>query len=249
MRVDMPAAAVEEVLKEQHAWEKQRQTRAEENYHYKRYSYAWYKNLDPHMHVTYYRNKQKTAQNMRHEAEKLYMLQWQDAGIAVGEYQGRGQGENVAPDPEVEPVSMDFDSNEEDDFDDSEIPLPSDELPLLFFFDVETTGLVVYNDVIIDIAAKVVDIPPSVVSQPTYQSLVRTSKSIPDKGRNYATIMNQWMTKKYMHDKTNRNKEYRPARATPTLCGAGGIFHLDWNHHPGVCWEYRQETRYFYIVF
>ncbi|ORU90793.1 MAG: hypothetical protein A6F71_07530 [Cycloclasticus sp. symbiont of Poecilosclerida sp. M] len=86
---------------------------------------------------------------------------------------------------------MDFDSNEEDDFDDSEIPLPSDELPLLFFFDVETTGLVVYNDVIIDIAAKVVDIPPSVVSQPTYQSLVRTSKSIPDKGRNYATIMNQ----------------------------------------------------------
>ena len=142
---------------------------------------------------TYYRNKQKTAQNMRHEAEKLYMLQRQDVGIAVGEYQGRGQGENVAHDLVVEPVSMEFEGEEEDSFVDnsfvSEIP-PSDELPLLFFFDVETTGLVVFNDVIIDVAAKVVDIPPSVVSMPTYQSLVRTSKSVPEKGIFYATIMN-----------------------------------------------------------
>ena len=114
--------------------------------------YALYKNCYHHMH-TYYRNKQKTAQNMRHEAEKLYMLQRQDGGIAVGEYQGRGQGENVAHDLVVEPVSMEFEGEEEDSFVDnsfvSEIP-PSDELPLLFFFDVETTGLVVFNDVIIE---------------------------------------------------------------------------------------------------
>lgn len=135
---------------------------------------------------TYYRNKQKTARNLRHEAEKLYMLQRQDAGIAVGEYQGRGQGENVAHDPVVEPVSMEFDNEEDafvDNFVDNFVDSETDELPLLFFFDVETTGLVVFNDVIIDVAAKVVDIPPSAVSVPIYQSLVRTSKSIPGKGR------------------------------------------------------------------
>ena len=54
MRVDIPAAAVEEVLKEHRAWEKQRQNRAEEEYHYKRYTFLLciiQELLSPHAHL------------------------------------------------------------------------------------------------------------------------------------------------------------------------------------------------------
>lgn len=142
--------------------------------------------FNSHIHCCH-RNKQKAAQNARHEAEKLHMQQRQDVGLAVGEYQGRGQGENLQTEAEpMDAVEMDFESGDEDDPGDNTetTVLPSNERPLLFFFDVETTGLVVYNDVIIDIAAKVVDIPPSAVSQLTYQSLLRTSKTVPARGRN-----------------------------------------------------------------
>ena len=88
-------------------------------------------------------------------------------------YQGGGQGENEVPHPEVEaamlfePEPMDADFNNEYDLDLGEdTGTMSNELPLLFFFDVETTGLVVYNDFIIDIAAKVVDIPPESTNIP-----------------------------------------------------------------------------------
>ena len=126
------------------------------------------------------------------------MLQQEEVGIAVGQYQGGGQGENAPPDSEVdqlEPIAMDVDvmdvevdSSFEDDPEAPETLLPSDKLPLLFFFDVETTGLVVYEDVIIDIAAKVVDITQSAVSQPMYHSLLRTSKTIPKKGRKLTQV-------------------------------------------------------------
>ena len=88
------------------------------------------------------------------------MAQRQEVGIAIGQYQGRGQGENAAPEPEIEPKSLDAYSDSEDDTEeDTESKPPSSKLPLLFLFDVETTGLVVYNDFIIDIAAKVIDRP------------------------------------------------------------------------------------------
>ena len=154
------------------------------------------------MHTTFsHRNKQKAAKNVRHEAEKLHMVQRQEVGIAVGQYQGGGQGETVDPGPEVEQVeSVEpnepdvSDHYEDDNENDSENAVPSSERPLLFFFDVETTGLGVYSDFIIDIAAKVFDIPTSAVSQPTYQSLVRTSKTIPMKGRNMIAIMHYCVT-------------------------------------------------------
>lgn len=138
----------------------------------------------------FHRNKQKAAKSRRHEAEKQHMVQRQEVGIAVGQYQGGGQGENEAPDPDeepaapVEPEPMDTDCFSENDLglEDTETVRSTHKAPLLFFFDVETTGLVVYNDFIIDIAAKVVDIPHSAVSQPSYTSLIRTSKTIPSKG-------------------------------------------------------------------
>lgn len=138
------------------------------------------------------RNQQKTAKSARHEAEKLLMAQRRDVGIAVGEYQGRGRGEDESSNPEVEPDNCDDDNNDDDsnnnddednDGDNSDDDEATPQIPLLFFFDVETTGLMVYDDFIIEIAAKVIDIPESaVVSQYSYQSLVRTSKTIGSKG-------------------------------------------------------------------
>jgi len=49
---------------------------------------------------------------------------------------------------------------------------------LFFLFDIETTGLSIYEDHITEIAAKVVGVPTSSVSQPTFSSLVRTTQMI-----------------------------------------------------------------------
>ena len=52
-----------------------------------------------------------------------------------------------------------------------------DAYPLLFFYDCETTGFSVYNEHITEIAAKVVGVPLSSFSQPTFSSLVKTSRN------------------------------------------------------------------------
>lgn len=109
-------------------------------------------------------------------------------GIAVGEYQGSGQGENVASDPGVvEDVDVE-DEAEEDVNSEEETETNDMTLPLLFFFDIETTGFQVYDDAITDIGAKVVNIPPTSVSQPSYTSLVMTSRNIPERGTQEETF-------------------------------------------------------------
>ena len=54
--------------------------------------------------------------------------------------------------------------------------------PLLFFFDTETTGLNIYQDHIVELAAKVVGVPSTRITQPTFSSLVHTPRNIPSKG-------------------------------------------------------------------
>ena len=55
----------------------------------------------------------------------------------------------------------------------------SDELPLLFFFDCESTGGTMYSDHIIEVGAKVVSVPNSVnITQHQYGSLIHSSRSI-----------------------------------------------------------------------
>ena len=60
--------------------------------------------------------------------------------------------------------------------------------PLLFLFDTETTGLNIYEDHIVEIAAKVTGVPLSIVTQPSYSSLVHTPRNIPSKGRQHIHV-------------------------------------------------------------
>ena len=53
--------------------------------------------------------------------------------------------------------------------------------PLLFLYDCESTGLSIYKEHIIEIAAEVVD-PPVSYSNTTFESLVKTAHSIPQAG-------------------------------------------------------------------
>lgn len=55
---------------------------------------------------------------------------------------------------------------------------PSDK-NLFFLFDCESTGLDIYRDHILEIAAKVVNVA---VSQPSFSSLVHTLRDIPTEG-------------------------------------------------------------------
>ncbi len=106
------------------------------------------------------------------------MEQRRQVGIAAGHYQGNGHGEDDLGYYEPDVLFSEESDNED------EIAVNSAIHPLLFFFDIETTGLNVYNDTITDIAGKVVDIPPSYVSQISFTSLVMTNRHIPEKGIN-----------------------------------------------------------------
>ena len=56
--------------------------------------------------------------------------------------------------------------------------------PLLFIYDCEATGLSIYDDHITETAAKVVGVPLSSLSQPSFSSLVHTTRKIPKKCNN-----------------------------------------------------------------
>ncbi len=115
------------------------------------------------------------------------------AGYNVGEYTGDGLGESMSVElqsaeegtvdasPEVEHQEL-----EEDDDDDG-VDIGSDDHPLLIFYDCEATGLSIYSDHITDIAAKVVACPIP-LQQPTFSSLVRTTRRIPAPGNLYIYI-------------------------------------------------------------
>ena len=136
------------------------------------------------------RNLQKKAKKTRYEQEKAFMETLRGVGCTVGEYVGDGQGElestleTVDTGPvDVDPVD-DHQHSEEDEDEDEYVDASEtdDSHPLLIMFDCETTGFSIYSDHITDIAAKVVASPVP-VHQPTFTSLVRTSKNIPAAGK------------------------------------------------------------------
>ena len=110
------------------------------------------------------------------------MEQLRCAGATVGEYVGNGQGETKRTDTEdrcdedAKPV-VDNDHSGETSGGSSD-----NAHPLLLFYDCETTGFSVYTEHIMEIAAKVVGVPLSSFSQPTFLSLVKTSGNISKKG-------------------------------------------------------------------
>lgn len=127
----------------------------------------------------YNRNLQKKAKKKRYEEEKAYMERLRGAGCSVGEYVGDGQGESatVGASPGV-----DHFEEEEDDNDDVNNDGSGNCHPLLIFYDCEATGLSIYEDHITDIGAKVVACPIP-LQQPSFSSLVKTSKNIPAPGK------------------------------------------------------------------
>ena len=103
---------------------------------------------------------------------------WRHWGVGniVGEYVGEVESESMK---EVV-VDMSTDSGvdlsmelTEDSSDDAK--------PLLFFYDCETTGLSIYNDHIIEIAAQLVDCPVP-YSNTTFSTLIKTSRRLPTAG-------------------------------------------------------------------
>ena len=130
------------------------------------------------------RNEQRKAKKARHEREKGYMEVLQALGNTVGEYAGDGQGEaeadsagdvvadldDIGADSGIDDLSMEHSEGSSDDAQ-----------PLLFLYDCETTGLSIYNDHIIEIAAELVNCPVT-YSCETFSSLVKTSRRIPAPG-------------------------------------------------------------------
>ena len=108
-------------------------------------------------------------------------------GKAVGDYVGDGQAESsTQPQP---PSVVDFDvvgaelRLDDQPLDDYEEESSDNAHPLLIFYDCKTTGSSIYDDHITDIAAQVVASPVP-LETPTFSSLVKTSRHIPDSGIN-----------------------------------------------------------------
>ena len=129
------------------------------------------------------KNQQKRAKKARHEQEKAFMEQLRGASHAVGEYVGGGRGdieEEMGGIDEEDAVHEEVDCHlEEEEEEEDSI---ENAHPLLFFFDTETTGLNIYQDHIVEIAAKVVGAPSARLTQPSFSSLVHTPRNIPSKG-------------------------------------------------------------------
>ena len=174
MGVDIPEVAVSVILKEQELWSKKREKRNQSDYYQKR-------------------NLLKQRASQRHAAEKEHMVTLRAVGCTTAEYVGSSMID--APDS----VDDDVDDEEPDDEDETtagdcdpptdDCDLPTDDnemedsqpsmLPLMFFYDCESTGGSIYEDHIIEVGAKVVAAPCSTdISQLEYSSLIHSSRII-----------------------------------------------------------------------
>ena len=144
MGVDIPETAVSAILDEQVLWSKQRERRNQSEYYQKR-------------------NLLKLRANKRHAAEKDHMVTLRAVGCSTAEYVGSSRTADTPysemdcdePDDE-EPAEADTDAAGGDcdpstDGNDSESQ--SNMLPLLFFYDCESTGGSTYDDHIIEVGA------------------------------------------------------------------------------------------------
>lgn len=168
MGVDIPEDALSTILNEQKLWEQSRERR----------------NQSGHYH---YRSLHKQKVNKRHAAEKEHMITLRAVGCTTAEYVGSSGTANATSSTAIEERDEvdDEEDQDENNADELEEVSPSvdgpssDELPLLFFFDCESTGGSIYNDHMIEVGAKVVAVPGSVnITQHQYGSLIHSSRSI-----------------------------------------------------------------------
>ncbi len=133
--------------------------------------------------LSFARNEQKKAKRARYETEKVYMRVLQDLGNTVGQYVGDGQGEAESLETGSWPLDPDVDADDSGVHDLSEqIEDSSDNAkPLFVLYDCESTGLSIYNDHIIEMAAEVVNSPVT-CRNGTFSRLVKTSRRIPTPG-------------------------------------------------------------------
>ena len=171
MGVDIPEDALSAILNEQKLWDHSRERRNQsEHYHY--------------------RSLRKQVVHKRHATEKKHMVTLRAVGCTTAEYvgssaAGTAEASGCTVTEERDVVGDEVDQPSEDEGEDEEVSADvnrsssSDALPLLFFFDCESTGGSTYNDHIIEAGAKVVAVPSSVsISQHHYGSLIHSSQNI-----------------------------------------------------------------------
>ena len=140
MGVDIPEAAVSAILDEQQLWSKQRERMNQSDYYQKR-------------------NLLKQRANKRHAAEKDHMVTLRAVGCTTAEYVGLSgtadPSESPADDVDFEEVEDDEAEPDNDATGDDCDPsadnrdteeLQSNMLPLLFFYECESTGGSTYDD-------------------------------------------------------------------------------------------------------
>lgn len=122
------------------------------------------------------------------------------SGCVVGDYIGGGHGnsEDSTDDAASVATDMEVDAQPVLDLagcqnDGDRVPVGDhneDKTPVYIFYDCESTGLSIYNEHLTEVAAEAVfiDCPPH-LNQPTYSSLVRTTRRIPAAGGQHSQIV------------------------------------------------------------
>jgi len=131
--------------------------------------------------------------SQRHELEKDRMDTLQASGVSTSTYHGDSllDGEQSSEDND------DYDENGEDwnvalDEDDAEGDAPatnSRSRSLIFIFDCETTGLSIYQEHMVELAAEVL-VPSGVtISRTEFSSLCYTARRIPKQGYRHTVVL------------------------------------------------------------
>ena len=192
--MDVPFPGVAAIFKEHVNWQRLHTRRGTPEYRKYRlkYIYLFYKEFIQRIHIVPYRSSLKTKANQRHEMEKARMDTLKTKGVSTSSYKGDSLLDNGNDE------SGDENNNgSDDDLDDDGLFVHDDDpvsdgadcnsdpncLPLLFVFDCETTGLHIYKDHIVELAAQVV-VPEGVsVSTNEFSSLCYTARRIPKQGK------------------------------------------------------------------
>ena len=145
MGVDIPEETLSTILNEQKLWDHSCERRNQSKYYH-------------------YQSLHKQKINKRHATEKEHMITLRAVGCATAEYVGSSGTieatsstiieEKDVIDDDDQPFEDENNINECDEISAKVDGLPSDELPMLFFFDCESTGGSMYNDHIIEASAK-----------------------------------------------------------------------------------------------